>query len=157
MPPDDPDANQLMIRQALVDRVERRPLFIPMDCEASAPEAYESVIAPRARGSISCISAWGPTATPPRCSRARPPCRLPPGAWWSTTVDPSGRNPHLRMTLTLEAIDRARLVVFTVAGADKREAMARVLGREDLPAARVRAEKVIWLCDPDATGSAGLA
>ena len=38
--------------------------------------------------------------------------------------DPLGHNPHDRMTLTFPAITRARLVVFTVAGAAKREAFA---------------------------------
>ena len=54
------------------------------------------------------------------------------------------------MTLTLRAIARARLVVFTVAGADKHDAMARVIAGEDLPATRVKAERVLWLCDTQA-------
>jgi 6-phosphogluconolactonase/glucosamine-6-phosphate isomerase/deaminase len=49
--------------------------------------------------------------------------------------------------LTLAGIARARLVVFTVAGADKHEAMSRVLHHDDLPATRVHADRVVWLCD----------
>jgi 6-phosphogluconolactonase/glucosamine-6-phosphate isomerase/deaminase len=37
--------------------------------------------------------------------------------------------------------------VFTVAGADKHDALGRILAGEDLPAARVRAPAVFWLCD----------
>jgi 6-phosphogluconolactonase len=70
-------------------------------------------------------------------------------------VDPKGRNRHPRLTLTLAGIARARLVVFTVAGADKHEALWRVAHGEDLPAAHVRAERVLWLCDQDAVGSRG--
>jgi 6-phosphogluconolactonase/glucosamine-6-phosphate isomerase/deaminase len=70
-----------------------------------------------------------------------------------SNVDPSGRNAHLRLSLTFAGIARARLVVFTVAGPDKREAMSGILHGQDLPAARVRAERVIWLCDPGAIGA----
>jgi 6-phosphogluconolactonase len=59
---------------------------------------------------------------------------------------------HLRLTVTYPAIARSRLVVFTVAGAEKRDALARIRAGEDLPASRVGAERVIWLVDPDAMG-----
>jgi 6-phosphogluconolactonase len=68
--------------------------------------------------------------------------------------DPLAHNPHDRITLTLPAINRARLVVFTVAGASKRDAFARVVAGNDLPAARVAADEVVWLVDADAAGSA---
>jgi len=66
--------------------------------------------------------------------------------------DPLANNPHDRITLTFPAINRARLVVFTVAGASKHAAFARVVAGDDLPAARVSAEEVIWLVDADAAG-----
>ena len=66
--------------------------------------------------------------------------------------DPLANNPHDRITLTFPAINRARLVVFTVAGASKHDAFERVVGGDDLPAARVSAEEVIWLVDADAAG-----
>jgi 6-phosphogluconolactonase len=66
--------------------------------------------------------------------------------------DPLGHNPHDRITLTFPAIRRARLVVFTVDGGSKREAFARVMAGEPLPAGRVSAEEVIWLVDHDAAG-----
>ena len=51
------------------------------------------------------------------------------------------------MTLTYAGIARARLVIFTVAGEAKRPALEAVLAGEDLPAARVRAGRVLWLVD----------
>lgn len=67
-------------------------------------------------------------------------------------VNGDDRHPHTRLTFTYPALERAGLVVFTVAGAGKREAFARIRAGEDLPASRVRAERVIWLVDPDAMG-----
>jgi len=61
-------------------------------------------------------------------------------------------HPHGRLTFTYPAIERSPLVVFTVAGADKRDAFARVRAGDDLPAAHVSAERVVWLVDPDAMG-----
>ena len=63
------------------------------------------------------------------------------------------QHPHPRLTFTYPAIARSPLVVVTVAGAGKRDAFARVrAGDESLPAARVRADQVIWLADPAALG-----
>jgi 6-phosphogluconolactonase len=66
--------------------------------------------------------------------------------------DPKAVNPHDRITLTLAGLARARLVVFTVSGASKRETLARMVAGEELPAARVRADEVVWLVDAAATG-----
>lgn len=63
-------------------------------------------------------------------------------------------HPHPRLTLTFPAIARARLVLFTVAGKEKREAFARIRNGDDLPANRVRAERVVWLVDHAAAGTA---
>jgi 6-phosphogluconolactonase/glucosamine-6-phosphate isomerase/deaminase len=61
-------------------------------------------------------------------------------------------HPHPRLTFTYPALARARLVVFTVAGSDKRDALARVRAGDDLPAAKVDADRVVWLVDPAALG-----
>jgi 6-phosphogluconolactonase/glucosamine-6-phosphate isomerase/deaminase len=68
-------------------------------------------------------------------------------------TDPTGRNPHTRMTLTFSGIARARLVVFTVAGEEKRAAFAGVrAGEASYPASLVRADRVVWLVDRAAAG-----
>jgi len=64
-------------------------------------------------------------------------------------------HPHPRLTLTFPAIARSRLAVFTVAGEGKREALQPVKAGDELPAARVTAERVIWLVDEAANGSPG--
>ena len=61
-------------------------------------------------------------------------------------------HPHRRLTFTFPAIAMSGLVVFTVAGDDKRGAFARVRAGDDVPAAHVTAGRVIWLVDPAAAG-----
>ncbi len=48
--------------------------------------------------------------------------------------DPLGNNPYERMTFTFSGIAKARLVLVTVSGEEKREALARVVAGEDVPA-----------------------
>jgi 6-phosphogluconolactonase len=60
------------------------------------------------------------------------------------------------MTLTLEALARSRLVVFTVSGPSKRDAVAAVSSGADVPASRVRAGQVLWIVDRDAAGPDGV-
>jgi 6-phosphogluconolactonase len=64
------------------------------------------------------------------------------------------QHPHPRLTFTFPAIARARLAVVTVSGADKQGALARVRGPGDVPAAGIRAERVVWLVDKAAAGEA---
>jgi len=70
--------------------------------------------------------------------------------WVITNGD--AEHPHPRLTLTFPGIARNRTVVFTVAGEGKREAFAQVRAGDDVPAARVEAEHIIWLVDPAAAG-----
>jgi 6-phosphogluconolactonase/glucosamine-6-phosphate isomerase/deaminase len=59
-----------------------------------------------------------------------------------------------RMTLTYPAISAARKVLWLVTGADKREALARLLaGDQSIPAGRVQAQDVVLVCDEAARGS----
>jgi 6-phosphogluconolactonase/glucosamine-6-phosphate isomerase/deaminase len=77
-----------------------------------------------------------------------------PGDLVLATEDPTGVNPYPRLTLTLPAINSARLAVFTVDGADKADAVARLRRGDDIPASRVHAGKTVWLVDRAANGDA---
>jgi 6-phosphogluconolactonase/glucosamine-6-phosphate isomerase/deaminase len=55
------------------------------------------------------------------------------------------------MTLTFAGIARSRLVLVTVAGEEKRDAFRRIQDGE-LPASRIRGDRVVWLVDPAAAG-----
>jgi 6-phosphogluconolactonase len=60
---------------------------------------------------------------------------------------------HRRMTLTYPAIDEARRILWLVTGAEKREALARLLAGDDsIPAGRVRNEAITIVADEAATG-----
>ncbi len=83
-----------------------------------------------------------------------PALEADPGRLVVLNHDPSGNNPYERMTLTYSGIARSRLVVLTVAGATKRDALQAVVDGADLPAARVQADRVVWLVDPAAAPAA---
>ena len=62
--------------------------------------------------------------------------------------------PYERITLTLPALDRSRLVLILALGERKREALARIRDGEQLPSALVAPDKgdVIWIVDHAALG-----
>jgi 6-phosphogluconolactonase len=151
VPVHDPDSNEGMARLAFLDEVE--PAAIHSMREAGptieeAADAYDALL--RASPPIEVVHlGLGPDGHT---------CSLFPG---SPSLDETERlalatgdnlHPHRRLTITFPAIAKSRIAVVTVAGSDKREAMDRLRAGEDLPAARVRAEQVVWLVDRAAAG-----
>jgi 6-phosphogluconolactonase len=149
----DPDSNEGMARFAFADQVLPREVYSLRhagETPEDAAQAYDALL--RDLGSIDLVHLGlgpdGHTAS------------IFPG---SSTLDERERlvvtagddlHPHPRLTFTYPAIAMAKLVVFTVAGEGKREALARIKAGDDLPAARVRAGEVVWLVDAAANGSA---
>jgi 6-phosphogluconolactonase len=63
---------------------------------------------------------------------------------------------HRRMTLTYPALAAARRIFWLVTGADKREALRKLLeGDKSIPAGRVENDDMILLADPAALGQEG--
>ncbi len=162
VPSDDPDANQRLIRETLIDGVGAVGSFTPMptngaagDCAAEYDGVLRAVLA--GPGLDLVHLGLGPDGHTASLFPGSDALEAAPGALVVPSTDPVGRNPHPRLTVTLEAIGRARLVVFTVAGADKREAVAALRRGDDLPAARVSGGTVRWLVDAEAFGPAGAA
>jgi 6-phosphogluconolactonase len=151
--PDDPDANQRLVREALIDLVGGVGSFHPMSCE-EGPEAYERVLAGIGTFDVTHLG-LGPDGHTASLFPNSAALDAAPGRLVVRAADPNERNPHERMTLTLEALARAQLVVFTVSGQDKHDAFAAVSSGADLPAARVRARQIVWLVDRDASGRIG--
>ncbi|HEX9049135.1 MAG TPA: 6-phosphogluconolactonase, partial [Anaeromyxobacter sp.] len=158
VPPEHPDSNYRMAREALLDRVPVASVHRIPGEDPAAAEAYEDELRrffevppggppPRLDLVLLGLGEDGHTASlfpgsPALDERAR----------WvvSPFVERLGTR---RTTLTLPILDRARAVVFLATGAGKAGALARVLaaapGAAPLPAARVRpdAGAVVWIVD----------
>lgn len=150
VPPDDGDSNFRMVREVLLDPVGPLAAVHPMSCAAGAG-AYEELVRRAERFDLVHLGLGpdGHTASlfPESDALLSPGERLV-----AINTDPSGRNAHERMTVTMPVLDRARLAVFTVSGPEKAEAFGRVRAGEPVPGALVASERVIWLVDGAAAG-----
>jgi 6-phosphogluconolactonase len=157
VPPDDEDANQRLVREAIVDRVGILGSFRPMPTTGPVEEcvaAYQQVLADLLAGpGIDLIhlgmGADGHTAS---LFPNAPTLNAPSDLLMAATQDPNGQNAHPRLTVTLPVINAARRAVFTVTGEGKQGAVAALRRGDDIPAARVQAADVIWLIDQAASG-----
>lgn len=147
--PDDPDANQRLVREALLDRVAPVGSFNPMSCENVV--GYQALLE-RVQSLDLVHLGLGPDGHTASLFAGSEALEAAPGVLATTSWDPDERNPHRRMTMTLEAISRARLVVFTISGESKRDAYEALRTGKDIPASRVRAGEILWLVDPAAAG-----
>lgn len=148
VPPDHPDSNERLAREALLERVGAANAVYPMRCD-EGPEPYQMKLGELGRLDLVHLGlgADGHTAS---LFPSSPALDADPGRLVAMNQDPSGHHPHERMTLTLTGIARGRHVIFTVSGEDKREAMRLVMDGADAPAARVQAERILWLVDESA-------
>lgn len=145
VPSDNPASNQLLGRQALLERVGAANAVYPMRCE-EGPAPYQLRLGEMGKLDVVHLGLGtdGHTASLFADSAA---LDADPGQLVTLNVDPSGQYPHSRMTLTYAGIARARLVIFTVTGEDKRDAMQAVVNGDNVPAARVVADEIVWLVD----------
>jgi 6-phosphogluconolactonase len=151
VPVDDTESNEAMARSAFVDRVSPAAVYSMRragETIEEAADAYDKLLREHAPVELVHLGMGpdGHTAS------------LFPG---SPALDERERlvvatgddlHPHPRLTWTLPALNRSPLVVFTVAGEEKRDAFKRVRAGEDLPAARVAATRVVWLVDEACDG-----
>ena len=144
VPPDHPDSNYRMAHEALLSRVQARVHRMPSEgCDAAAYErelrAAFGAGTPRFDLVLLGLGADGHTASlfpgdPALEERERLVVRVE-------------RPDHPRLSLTLPLLSAAAQALFLVTGAEKRDALARLLAGEAIPAARVRAEEVVILAD----------
>ena len=148
VPPADPESNQLLGRQALLERVGAANAVYPMSCD-EGPDAYQLRLGEIGKLDVIHLG-MGPDGHTASLFPDSPALDADPGQLVARNEDPSGRNPYPRLTLTFSGIARSRLAIFTVAGESKRATLQSVIEGADLPAGRVRADQVIWLVDRDA-------
>jgi 6-phosphogluconolactonase len=154
VPADDPDSNYHLAREALLDRVGAANASYPMRCD-DGPESYQLRLADL--GHIDLVHlGLGPDGHTASLFPNSLALEADPGVLVTMNVDPHGANAHQRMTLTYAGIERARLVLVTVVGEAKREALARVVaGDPRAPATAVDAPHVVWIADQAAAGDLG--
>ncbi|MBW3574146.1 MAG: 6-phosphogluconolactonase [Actinobacteria bacterium] len=147
VPLDSPDSNEGMARRVLLDRARPAAVWSMRNAGATpeeAADAYDRLVSALTVLDVVHLGLGddGHTAS------------LFPG---SPALDVDDRvvvatgddaHPHRRLTLTFAGIARADLAIVTVSGATKAGAWRRVCGGEDVPAARLRARRVLWLVDP---------
>lgn len=151
VPLDHEDSNYHLARTALLDRVGAANATYPMRCEEGA-DPYQLRLGELGKLDVVHLG-LGPDAHTASLFPSSSALDADPGRLVVMNDDPLGLHPHQRMTLTFAGIARARLVLVTVSGEAKHDALARVLAAdESAPAARVRADNVIWLADEAAAG-----
>jgi 6-phosphogluconolactonase len=147
VPHDHVDSNYRLAREALLDRVGAANATHLMRC--AEVDAYQLRIGDLGRFDLIHLG-LGPDGHTASLFPQSPALDADPGRLVTLNHDPLGNNPYERMTLTFAGIARARQVVFTVMGDGKADALAKVSRGDDVPAARVRAERCTWLVDRSA-------
>lgn len=159
VPPDDPRSNFHMARQALLDRITPHGLF-PIPTDGTPPEAarcYEDLLQQQYGGTVLkpdaplfhlMLLGLGDDGHTASLLPDQPV--LEERRHWVAAV-PKGRE-NQRITLTYPAIESSALILFLVAGAEKRNALARARAGE-LPAGGLKPHgQVLWLVDRAAAG-----
>jgi len=151
VPPDHQDSNERLGREALLERVGAANAVYPMRCD-DGPDPYQLRVGEVGRFDVVHLG-LGPDGHTASLFPGSPALDADDGRLVAMNRDPSGRNPHERITLTFSGIARGRLALVTVEGEEKRSAFEAVR-RDDpaCPAARIRAERVVWLVDRAAAG-----
>ena len=151
VPSDSPDSNYHLVREALFERVGAVNANYPMFCDEGA-DPYQLRLSELGKLDVVHLG-MGPDGHVASLFPGSDALEADPGRLVVMNTDPTGVNPFPRMTFTLAGIARARLVIVTVEGEDKREALNRVRdGDPTCPGAHVRADQVLWIVDPACAG-----
>ncbi len=152
VPHDSPDSNYHLAREALLERVGAVNANYPMFCDEGS-DAYQLRLGELGRLDVVHLG-LGPDGHVASLFPGSPGLEADPGRLVVMNEDPSQRNPFPRMTLTFTGIARARLVLVTVQGEAKQDALRRVReGDTTCPGSQVRADQVVWIADPAAAGA----
>jgi 6-phosphogluconolactonase len=140
VPVDHDDSNEGMARRLLLDHVTPRAIHSMVETGA---DGYDALV--RAAPPIDVIHlGLGPDGHTASLFPDSPALDEKDRLVVKTGDD---LHPQPRITFTYPGIARGDLVLVTVEGEEKREAIARIRAGEDLPGARIRGKQVLWLGD----------
>ena len=146
-------SNVRMAREALLDRIRPKAVHA-MQGQTCDAGGYERLLRERfgdALGFDLAVYGLGPDGHTASLFPGRP--EVEETVRWVAHVPEAGMEPLVpRITLTVPALSAARVGMFLVEGAGKRTALRRLLAGEDVPAARVRPERLLILTDREAIG-----
>jgi 6-phosphogluconolactonase len=160
VPPDSPDSNYRMVREALLERAPVPPGNIhPVPTDEGDVEqvaqAYEQILKtqygadhPDPRRPLFDLTLLGLGEDGHTASLFPGDPVLNERVRWAAGVR-GEKPPPLRVTLTYPALNSSRTVLFLVTGEGKRDALARIFaGDRSLPAARVNpVGRLVWFAD----------
>ncbi|MHB8289848.1 MAG: 6-phosphogluconolactonase [Acidimicrobiales bacterium] len=148
------DSNQRLARESLLEHLVQIRGAFPMACASKpggglSPQSYQLLIERVPEFDVVHLG-MGPDGHTASLFAGSEALHAPPDVLVLETEDPTRRMAHPRITLTLNALTKARLAIFTVSGSSKRDAMQALLAGEDIPAGRVQAGRIVWIADAEA-------
>jgi 6-phosphogluconolactonase len=157
VPPDDPERNARLLEPLRVAGAIVHPMPVDGEPLDEAASAYASLLVETCGGVLDAVQLGigedGHTASWPPDDAV---VHVGDDGPLVAVVGPF--NGYLRMTLTPPVIDRARRVMWLVAGSGKAEVLARLLaGDRTIPATRVPRERALVLAEEAAAGGASAA
>jgi 6-phosphogluconolactonase len=139
-----PDSNELLVRQALINGVPPVRGVFPMRVEATADD-YDALVRSAAPFDVVHLG-LGPDGHTASLFPDSDALDAPIDRYVVDNEDPSGNNFHPRRTLTFSGIALGDLVIVTVDGEAKRDALRRVRADDpSAPGSHIRAPRVEWL------------
>ena len=152
VPFEDERCNARMAQEALVSKVGGQAYWMDGgNCDAGG---YEELLRQRFKEFPRfdlAVYGLGPDGHVASLFPGRP--EVEEGERWAISVPEAGWEPFVpRVSLTTPVLSGAATGMFLVTGESKREALRRLMGDEDIPAARVAPSRCVVVADREAAG-----